>query len=53
MERLPWAEEVLVTKSELEEKKQRTSELETQVRHASRAFSAARCTAILASTDCI
>ena len=35
VERLPWAEEVLVTKSELEEKKQRTAELETQVRCAS------------------
>ena len=34
VERLPWAEEVLVTKSELEEKKQRTAELETQVRQA-------------------
>ncbi len=30
-ERLPWAEEVLVTRSELEEKKTRTAELEQQV----------------------
>lgn len=30
-EKTPWAEEVLITKSELEEKKQRMSELELQV----------------------
>ena len=53
VERLPWAEEVLVTKSELEEKKQRTAELETQVRHASRGCSVVRKAAFLASTDCI
>ena len=31
MEKLPWAEEVLVTKGDMEEKKQRMQELETQV----------------------